>query len=86
MTYEQFKHRIHVTLRESPGGMTWSQLRDRLGLPYDRPCPDWTRRLENEIGLIRRKGTTKAFVWSCVPRRKEKPRLKDTHSMDIKSL
>ena len=34
-------------------------------LPYDRPCPEWTRRLESEIGLIRQKGTGKAFVWLC---------------------
>jgi len=38
-------------------------LREALALPYDRPCPEWTRQLEEEIGLIRRKGSGRSLVW-----------------------
>jgi hypothetical protein len=46
--------------------LTWAQLRDRLKLPYDRPCPAWTARLEKEIGLMRGRdgnGGGRSFVW-----------------------
>ena len=42
---------------------TWAQLRADLDLPYDRPCPSWTKRLEEEIGLTRTKGVGRALVW-----------------------
>jgi hypothetical protein len=32
-------------------------------LPYHRPCPAWTARLESDIGLVRGKGTGRALVW-----------------------
>ena len=65
MTYEQYKGLIHAELRKRGRGMTWRELRDNLDLPYERACPEWTRRLEEDIGLIRRKGIGKAFLWSC---------------------
>ena len=63
MTYAQFKDSIHRCLRQNPDGFRWVELRDKLHLPYERPCPEWTRRLENEMGLVRRKGKGRAFVW-----------------------
>lgn len=65
MTYRKFKDLIHARLQTCGNGMTWRELKDDLGLPYDRPCPEWTRRLESEIGLIRKKGVGNALVWSC---------------------
>ncbi|HEX4084650.1 MAG TPA: hypothetical protein VHY22_07065 [Chthoniobacteraceae bacterium] len=64
MKYEDFRKTIEEGLRASPGGLTWEELRTRLRLPYDRACPEWTRRLEREIGLRREKRTGRAFVWS----------------------
>ena len=64
MTYIQFKTLIHTTLREQASGLTWPELKSNLGLPYKRPCPEWTRRLEREIGLTRRKGAGNALIWS----------------------
>jgi hypothetical protein len=63
MTYLEFKKVIHSTLRKNSRGMTWHQLKIALDLPYDRPCPEWTRQLEKEIGLVRRKGAGRALVW-----------------------
>lgn len=63
MTYVEYRDMIHRKLRRRRRGMTWVELRDELGLPYDRPCPNWTKRLEAEIGLTRTKGAGRALVW-----------------------
>jgi hypothetical protein len=49
MTYLEFKTSIQHHLEKHSTGATWAELRDRLDLPYDRPCPEWTRRLEKEM-------------------------------------
>ena len=51
MRYVDFRDAIQQELLHSPEGQTWADLRDRLALPYERPCPTWTRCLEREIGL-----------------------------------
>jgi hypothetical protein len=63
MRYEEFRERIREGLRRHPGGRTWAELRDGLGLPYDRPCPEWVDRLEEELGLSRTGGAGRAYVW-----------------------
>ena len=64
VTYEAFKTAIHGGLTAAPSGLTWKELRARLRLPYDRPCPEWTRRLEQDIRLVRRKAGGNALVWA----------------------
>ena len=64
MKYTEFRDLIEKELRQNRSGRTWNDLRDRLGLPYDRPCPTWVKRLEDEIGLARVKGSTRALVWT----------------------
>jgi hypothetical protein len=61
--YAEFRDRVQRKLRRKPAGFTWAELRDELDLPYARPCPSWTARLEREIGLTRTKGHGRAFVW-----------------------
>jgi hypothetical protein len=68
MTYADFRDSIATQLRRTPAGLTWAQLQERLALPYDRPCPTWTKQLEHDIGLTRVKGQGRALVWK-VPRR-----------------
>jgi hypothetical protein len=63
MHYTDFKDAIHQELRRSPRGLTWVQLQERLNLPYDRPCQTWMNRLQEEIGLLREKGTGRALLW-----------------------
>ena len=63
MTYVAFKSSIAGELKRHRAGWTWKELRSNLKLPYDHPCPEWTRRLEGEIGLIREKGEGRALVW-----------------------
>ena len=62
--YLEFKEQIEQTLRESPEGKTWVELREQLTLPYDRPCPTWVKQLKDEIGLKRNKGPGRALVWT----------------------
>jgi len=63
MRYVDFRDAIRHELEYHPAGLTWAQLQDRLALPYDRPCPAWTKQLEKEIGLRRIKGGGRALVW-----------------------
>ncbi|MCA9249203.1 MAG: hypothetical protein KDA42_18905 [Planctomycetales bacterium] len=65
MRYQEYRDRIERALRRQPAGMTWSELRETLDLPYERPCPNWTKRLEAEIGLARVRGAGRALVWKC---------------------
>ncbi len=63
MRYEEFKTRIHAKLRRAPAGLTWNQLKTSLRLPYDRPCPEWVKRLERDIPLTRTAGPGRARLW-----------------------
>jgi hypothetical protein len=67
MRYEQYKTAIQRHLQRQAAGATWAELRSALALPYDRPCPEWTRMLEQEIGLVRRKGSERSLIWSLEP-------------------
>ncbi len=63
MRYIEFKEAIGEALRRNTDGLTWAELRERLERQYKRPCPTWTRNLEREIGLSRKKGSGRALVW-----------------------
>jgi hypothetical protein len=66
-----FRDQIHSALRRSRSGKTWAALKSELKLPYDRPCPEWTKRLEQEIGLRRTPGTGRSLLWAV-----DKPRVR----------
>jgi hypothetical protein len=69
MTYVEFRDSIADELRRTRAGLTWAQLQQRLALPYDRPCPTWTKQLEHDIGLARVKGQGRALVWKVASSR-----------------
>jgi hypothetical protein len=71
MRYIDFRDIIQKELLRFPEGATWADLRDRLALPYERPCPAWTRCLEEEIGLVRAKGEGRALLWKVGPRKEK---------------
>lgn len=64
MTYVEYKTTLQQYLEKHSRGATWQELQSALKLPYARPCPEWTRRLEKEIGLVRRKGSGRSLVWT----------------------
>jgi hypothetical protein len=61
--YVDFRDVIKKELRRNPGGLTWTELKQRLDLPYDRPCPSWVRQMGEDVGLSRSKGSGRAYVW-----------------------
>gem|GEM_PF-321731 len=63
MKYIEFRDLIKTELIKNPEGCTWTELRNWLALPYERACPTWVQKLENEIGLKRSKGMGRALVW-----------------------
>lgn len=74
MRYDEFKTAIQTELRRIPAGLTWLQLKERLDLPYARPCPTWIKCMEREIGLSRRKGPTAAHIWKLQPKTNSTPK------------
>jgi hypothetical protein len=64
MKYTEFRDSIKKELQSHPEGLTWIQLKTSLKLPYDRPCQTWLYRMEKEIGLVRRKGNSRAYKWT----------------------
>ena len=69
MRYVEFREGIEKALRRSPTGLTWAELKQRLNLPYDRPCPTWVRQMGREVGLSRSKGPGRAYVWRLRPQK-----------------
>jgi len=63
MKYVEFRQRIRSKLASEPEGMTWSELREALDLPYLRPCPEWVKMLERDIGLTRNEKRANTLVW-----------------------
>jgi hypothetical protein len=70
MRYVDFRDSICRELRRNRKGLTWPELRDRLGLPYQSPCSEWVGRMEKEDGLTRTPGSGRAYVWRLKPRSK----------------
>jgi hypothetical protein len=63
MRYVEFVLLIEEELRDNPGGLTWVELKERLDLPYNQPCPSWVGRMEQENGLSRTRGSGRAYLW-----------------------
>jgi len=63
MRYIDFKDLIAAELRQTPAGLSWSELKNRLQLTYQRPCATWIRRLEHEIGLVRVPQHGHTYCW-----------------------
>ncbi|MGF1485113.1 MAG: hypothetical protein ACFBZ8_12200 [Opitutales bacterium] len=63
MTYLEFKQRIVDTLSQQAEGLTWRELKAEARLPYTRPCPNWTARLEAEVSLTRERTQGNAKRW-----------------------
>jgi hypothetical protein len=67
MRYVEFREAIQKELIENPEGFTWAELKERLRLPYEEPCPTWVKRMEQEIGLVRARGAKRAYLWKIPP-------------------
>jgi hypothetical protein len=63
MRYEEFRDAVRDHLMMNPEGATWKELSEALDLPYERPCPEWVKQLENDIGLDRKEKRGRALLW-----------------------
>lgn len=63
LTYDQFKEQVKKALEYQDNGMTWTQIRERLGLDQVVPNNKWVRQLEKDIGLERVKQKDNVILW-----------------------
>lgn len=61
MSYDEFRDKIKQVL-DYNDGMTWTEIRDKLGFEQVVPSNKWVSRLEKDIGLIRLKDK-RGIVW-----------------------
>jgi len=61
--YEEFRDRIQEALRTEPKGLTWTEIKQRLGLPQKVPNNKWVRMMEKDIGLVRETDKERGVVW-----------------------
>jgi hypothetical protein len=62
-SYEDFKAKIEKTLREAGGDLTWSEIRTTAKLSQAFPNNQWVHKLENDIGLERKKDNHGIIRW-----------------------
>lgn len=55
ISYDEFKEKIRSMLEHKDDGMTWTELREQLGLDQVVPNNKWVRKMEKDIGLKRRR-------------------------------
>jgi len=60
--YEKFKRQIDDALKAEPKGLTWTEIKNKLGLTQKVPNNKWVRQMEKDIGLQRIK-EDRGIVW-----------------------
>ena len=63
MEYTEFRDTVYIGLKQHPSGLTWQELKTSLDLPYQRPCPEWVKRLEVDLDLKRNEKKGNALIW-----------------------
>lgn len=63
LSYEVFRDQIRDVLQTN-GALTWTEIRTVAKLPQAFPNNQWVHRLENDIGLSRRRDAHGIILWS----------------------
>ena len=63
MTYEDFQASVVALLREAAGELTWTEIRTKAKLPQLFPNNQWVHRLEQDVGLQRRRDELGIIKW-----------------------
>jgi hypothetical protein len=63
MSYDDFKSKIARVLQEKVKPLTWTEIRTIASLPQAFPNNQWVRRMEEDIGLIRRREKDGIIHW-----------------------
>jgi hypothetical protein len=64
LSYDDFKLKIAKALRDAGKTLTWTEVRTVAGLPQAFPNNQWVRRMETDIGLVRRRQSDGIIHWS----------------------
>lgn len=62
-SYKKFKKQIEEALRAEPKGLTWTEIKNKLGMSQKVPNNKWVRMMEKDIGLIREAVKDRGIVW-----------------------
>lgn len=63
MTYDSFRDKIRETLKGAGSPITWTEVRTMAGLPQLFPNNQWVKRLEQDIGLLRKRDQRGVILW-----------------------
>jgi hypothetical protein len=63
MSYEDFRGKIAAALKKAGKPLTWTEIRTAASLPQAFPNNQWVRRMENDIGLTRRRESNGIIHW-----------------------
>lgn len=62
-SYDEFSSKIAKVLREAGKPLTWTEIRTTAALPQAFPNNQWVRRMEQDIGLTRRRESNGIIHW-----------------------
>lgn len=63
ISYDVFKSKIARVLKDASKPLTWTEIRTTAALPQAFPNNQWVRRLEEDIGLTRRREKDGIIHW-----------------------
>ena len=63
MSYEDFRDKIAITLRQAGKPLTWTEVRTITNLPQAFPNNQWVHRMESDIGLVRHRESDGIIHW-----------------------
>jgi hypothetical protein len=63
LSYEEFKSKIAKVLKNAGAPLTWTEIRTKAALPQAFPNNQWVRRMEVDIGLVRRREGSGIIHW-----------------------
>jgi predicted Zn-ribbon and HTH transcriptional regulator len=64
ISYDNFKSKIATVLKNADKPLTWTEIRTAAGLPQAFPNNQWVRRMESDIGLVRRRESNGIIHWT----------------------
>ena len=64
MSYEIFRDKIKRTIEEAGGTSTWTEIRTVANLPQKFPNNQWVHKMEQDIGLERKRDSHGIIHWS----------------------
>lgn len=73
MSYEAFRDKIAIALRDANAPLTWTEIRTKANLPQAFPNNQWVHRMETDIRLVRRRESDGIIHWF----------LKDATTLDL---